>query len=43
VLSRLGLAYPISGYGRLMREWPALPDEQPAVAGAAANTRLQDN
>lgn len=24
VLSRLGLKYPISGYGRLMREWPAL-------------------
>jgi maleate cis-trans isomerase len=23
VLSKLGLAYPISGYGRLMREWPA--------------------
>jgi hypothetical protein len=44
VLSQLGLAYPISGYGRLMREWPALPDEQPALAaGAAANTRLQDN
>ena len=25
VLSRLGLAYPMSGYGRLLREWPALP------------------
>jgi len=25
VLSRLGLAYPISGYGRLLREWPQLP------------------
>lgn len=24
VLSRLGLSYPMSGYGRLMREWPAL-------------------
>lgn len=44
VLSRLGLAYPISGYGRLMREWPALPDEQPASAvDVAVNTRLQDN
>lgn len=25
VLSKLNLAYPISGYGRLLREWPALP------------------
>ena len=25
VLSKLELAYPMSGYGRLMREWPALP------------------
>ena len=25
VLSRLGLAYPMSGYGRLLREWPKLP------------------
>src|SRR5215510_12771191 len=25
VLSRLGLAYPISGYGRLLQEWPQLP------------------
>ena len=25
VLSRLGLAYPMSGYGRLLREWPAVP------------------
>jgi hypothetical protein len=24
VLSKLGLTYPISGYGRLMREWPAI-------------------
>jgi hypothetical protein len=24
VLSKLGLSYPMSGYGRLMREWPAL-------------------
>jgi hypothetical protein len=24
VLSRLGLAYPMSGYGRLLREWPKL-------------------
>ena len=24
MLSKLGLAYPISGYGRLMREWPDL-------------------
>ncbi len=24
LLSKLGLAYPVSGYGRLMREWPAL-------------------
>jgi len=24
VLSKLGLSYPISGYGRLMREWPAI-------------------
>ncbi len=24
VLSKLGLAYPVAGYGRLMREWPAL-------------------
>jgi hypothetical protein len=26
VLSKLRLAYPMAGYGRLMREWPALPD-----------------
>ena len=25
VLSKLGLKYPISGYGRLLREWPATP------------------
>lgn len=25
VLSKLGLAYPMSGYGRLLREWPKLP------------------
>jgi len=25
VLSKLGLSYPMAGYGRLMREWPALP------------------
>jgi Arylmalonate decarboxylase len=25
VLSRLGLSYPMAGYGRLMREWPAQP------------------
>jgi hypothetical protein len=25
VLSKLGLKYPMSGYGRLMREWPELP------------------
>ena len=25
VLSKLQLAYPINGYGRLLREWPALP------------------
>ena len=25
VLSQLNLAYPMSGYGRLLREWPALP------------------
>ena len=24
VLSKLGLAYPMSGYGRLLREWPKL-------------------
>ena len=24
VLSKLGLSYPMSGYGRLLREWPAL-------------------
>jgi maleate cis-trans isomerase len=24
VLSKLGLKYPMSGYGRLMREWPEL-------------------
>jgi hypothetical protein len=42
VLSKLGLAYPISGYGRLMREWPALPNEQPAfAANVEPNTRLQ--
>jgi Arylmalonate decarboxylase len=27
VLSKLGLAYPMSGYGRLLREWPKLPAE----------------
>ena len=26
VLSKLGLKYPMSGYGRLLREWPALRD-----------------
>jgi hypothetical protein len=25
ILSKLGLYYPISGYGRLLREWPRLP------------------
>jgi hypothetical protein len=25
VLSRLNLSYPMAGYGRLMREWPAVP------------------
>ena len=25
VLSKLNLAYPMSGYGRLLREWPAVP------------------
>jgi arylmalonate decarboxylase-like protein len=25
VLSKLGLSYPMAGYGRLMGEWPALP------------------
>ena len=25
VLSKLGLSYPMSGYGRLLREWPAVP------------------
>jgi hypothetical protein len=25
VLSKLNLSYPMAGYGRLMREWPALP------------------
>jgi maleate cis-trans isomerase len=25
VLSKLGLAYPMSGFGRLLREWPKLP------------------
>jgi len=24
VLSKLGLKYPVNGYGRLLREWPAL-------------------
>jgi len=24
VLSKLGYSYPLSGYGRLMREWPAI-------------------
>jgi Arylmalonate decarboxylase len=28
VLSKLRLAYPISGYGRLLREWPKLSDSQ---------------
>lgn len=26
VLSKLGLKYPLSGYGRLLREWPGLPE-----------------
>jgi hypothetical protein len=26
ILSKLGLAYPMSGYGRLLQEWPALPE-----------------
>lgn len=26
LLSKLKLSYPMSGYGRLMREWPALPE-----------------
>ncbi len=26
VLSKLKLSYPMSGYGRLLREWPKLPD-----------------
>jgi hypothetical protein len=26
VLSKLGFAYPMSGYGRLLREWPKLKD-----------------
>jgi maleate cis-trans isomerase len=26
VLSKLGLSYPMSGYGRLMREWPPITD-----------------
>jgi maleate cis-trans isomerase len=25
VLSKLNFAYPMSGYGRLLREWPKLP------------------
>jgi hypothetical protein len=24
VLARLGMNYPMAGYGRLLREWPAL-------------------
>jgi hypothetical protein len=28
VLSKLGRKYPLSGYGRLLREWPALPEEK---------------
>ena len=41
VLSKVGLAYPISGYGRLMREWPAFPEQPALAAGVAANTRLE--
>ena len=26
ILSKLGLAYPMSGYGRLLQEWPAPPE-----------------
>jgi maleate cis-trans isomerase len=26
VLSKLCLRYPVDGYGRLLREWPALPN-----------------
>jgi maleate cis-trans isomerase len=26
VVSRLGMKYPMNGYGRLLREWPALRD-----------------
>jgi maleate cis-trans isomerase len=26
VLSKLGMKYPMTGYGRLLREWPALRD-----------------
>jgi len=26
VLSKLGIKYPTTGYGRLLREWPALRD-----------------
>jgi maleate cis-trans isomerase len=26
VLSKLGLKYPMSGYGRLLHEWPTLPE-----------------
>ena len=26
VLSKLGLSYPMSGYGSLLREWPAVPE-----------------
>jgi hypothetical protein len=25
VLSKLGFSYPMSGFGRLLREWPKLP------------------
>jgi maleate cis-trans isomerase len=26
VLSKLGLSFPMSGYGRLLREWPTLSE-----------------
>ena len=26
VLSKLGMSYPMSGYGRLMKEWPKLSE-----------------
>ena len=28
VLSKLKLAYPMAGYGRLLKEWPKLPDDE---------------